>query len=164
VWRTSTASAHPTSEKVGYVPLPPVQTPTPPQCITSGLAFDTGGDLFIGATFSASTGQISGWVYRLTPDAASPPTATIFASDVPGANGIAFDKAGNLWVSDGQTGQGRIWKIPPSGGSGSAPGAVQLRVQPLRNSVALVGTNLFPSGAIPTDGVGVRSAASRRAR
>ena len=30
-----------------------------------------------------------------------PPTATVFASGVPGANGVAFDKRGDLWVSDG---------------------------------------------------------------
>ena len=28
-----------------------------------------------------------------------------------GANGIAFDRKGRLWVSDGGTAQGRVWRI-----------------------------------------------------
>ena len=38
-----------------------------------------------------------------------------FAASVPGTNGIAFDRSGNLWTGDGTTGQGRVWKITPEG-------------------------------------------------
>lgn len=139
----------PTPAIVGYLPTPSATT----QCSTSGLAFNSAGDLFVAASLNAG-GEQNGWVYKLAPNETTPPTATVFVSDVPLANGIAFDKAGNLWVSDGITGRGKIWKFGSAGGSGNDAGAEQLRVQPLRNSVALVGTNLFPSGSIPTDGVG----------
>ena len=53
----------------------------------------------------------TGTIYTFKPSAKNPPIATIFASGVPGADGIAFDKKGNLWTSDGPTGRGRVWKI-----------------------------------------------------
>jgi sugar lactone lactonase YvrE len=34
---------------------------------------------------------------------------------VPGTNGLAFDRHGNLWTGDGTTGLGRVWKITPAG-------------------------------------------------
>jgi sugar lactone lactonase YvrE len=75
-------------------------------CSPSGLAFDKAGELFI-----ADGDRI----YALTPSSSSPPAARVFASGVPGTNGIAFDRDGNAWTGDGTTGQGRIWKITPSG-------------------------------------------------
>ena len=57
----------------------------------------------------------AGTIYTFNPSAKNPPNATIFASGVPGANSIAFDKKGNLWVSDGITVQGRVWKIMDRG-------------------------------------------------
>jgi sugar lactone lactonase YvrE len=57
---------------------------------------------------------------------AAPPIATVFATGVPGANGIAFDKQGALWATDGTTGLGRVWKVPPGGGAG----VEMLRVPP----------------------------------
>lgn len=103
---------------VGFVPAP---SPTG-QCSPSGLTFNSAGSLFI------SEGDK---VYTLTPNAAAPPTATVYATDVPGTNGVAFDRDGNLWTGDGTTGQGRVWKIPPGGGAGIEV----FRVQPMRNSV-----------------------------
>jgi sugar lactone lactonase YvrE len=78
----------------------------PPPCGPAGLAFDAAGDLFV------ADGET---VKRLTPNADTPPTATVFAAGVPGANGLAFDSRGALWVSDGVTGQGRVWKVTPDG-------------------------------------------------
>ncbi|HMG54259.1 MAG TPA: SMP-30/gluconolactonase/LRE family protein, partial [Kofleriaceae bacterium] len=54
-------------------------------------------------------------IYKLRPDSAAPPAAVLFASGATGANGIAFDHAGNLWASDGVTGQGRVFRISPEG-------------------------------------------------
>jgi len=111
VWRISLAS--PALVPVGFVPAP---------CSPSGIAFDAKGDLFLSDNDK---------VWTLTPNAGTPPTATIYASGVPGTNGLAFDRGGNLWTGDGTTGQGRVWKIPPGGGAG-----IEIfRVQPLLNQV-----------------------------
>jgi sugar lactone lactonase YvrE len=123
---------------VGYVPtpnhsdVPPPPNTDSPNCVTSGLAFDAAGDLYV-ASAATVAGVAFGQVFRMTPDPAAPPTGTVFATAVPGANGIAFDRAGNLWVTDGTTGQGRIWRIPPSGGSGLDPGNERFRVQAMLN-------------------------------
>src|SRR5437773_1834097 len=75
-------------------------------------------------------------IFRLTPNAANPPTATPYATGVPGTNGLAFDRDGNLWTGDGTTGQGRVWKIPPH--TGPVAGIEMFRVQPMANEVNLV--------------------------
>jgi sugar lactone lactonase YvrE len=94
-------------------------------CGPAGLAFNAAGRLFV------TNGDT---VVALTPDAANPPTATVFATGVPGANGVAFDPDGNLWVSDGITAQGRVWRVGRSGGAG----VEMFRVQPMSNDVNLV--------------------------
>ena len=96
----------------------------PAPCSPSGIAFDAAGRIYV-----ADDDE----VLVLTPNASSPPTATVFADGVPGANGIAFDKRGDLWVSDGTTGQGRVWRV----GSDGEPTEV-FRVQPMANEVNLV--------------------------
>jgi sugar lactone lactonase YvrE len=69
---------------------------------------------------------------RLRPSASSPPVATQFAEGVPGSNGVAFDERGDLWVSDGGTGQGSVWRIGPDG----APEEM-FRVQPMANDAGV---------------------------
>ena len=107
-------------------------------CNPAGIAFDTAGNLYIAD--AASGGVI--WV--LAPNARHPKTASLFATGVPGANGVAFDRAGNLWTSDGTTGQGRVWKISPGGGTCEDPvnpyqGCKEaFRIQPMSNEVNLV--------------------------
>ncbi|WIY04406.1 SMP-30/gluconolactonase/LRE family protein [Amycolatopsis mongoliensis] len=100
---------------VGTIPAP---------CTPAGLAFDRGGRLYVA---NADT------VVSFVPDAANPPAATVFASGVPGANGLAFDRSGALWISDGVTGQGRVWR---AGADGVA--AEMFRVQPLVSDVNVV--------------------------
>ncbi len=117
VWRVSVA--RPALVIVGFVPAP---SPTQ-QCSPSGLAFNRSGNLFI------SEGDK---VYVLTPNENNPPTATVFAVGVPGTNGLAFDRRGDLWTGDGTTGQGRVWKVTPAGSVSEV-----FRIQPMTNDVNL---------------------------
>lgn len=87
--------------EVGRIPAP-----AGGQCSTLGLAFDHGGTLYVTETDK---------IYRLVPNATVPPLASLFVAGLPGANGVAFDRHDNLWVSDGGSGQGRVWRIGPNG-------------------------------------------------
>jgi sugar lactone lactonase YvrE len=85
-----------------------------------------------GRLYFAGLGAQSDQIGVLTPDAETKPTATVFATGVPGANGVAFDRRGNLWTGDGTTGRGRVWRIPPEGGVG----VEVFRVQAMANDVS----------------------------
>jgi sugar lactone lactonase YvrE len=102
---------------VGSIPAP---------CGPAGLTFNADGRLFI------TNGDT---IVALRPSASNPPTATVFATGVPGANGVAFDRDGNLWTGDGTTGQGRVWRVGPDGGAGTEV----FRVQPMVNEVNVAG-------------------------
>jgi sugar lactone lactonase YvrE len=122
---------------VGNVP-----TSLATSCNFTGIAFDDLGNLY------QADGN-AGRIYRVEkPDANSPPDATLFASGVPGTNGLAFDRRGNLWTGDGTTGQGRVWKISPEGGTcedGVNPyqGCEEVfRIQPMSNTVNLDADNV----------------------
>jgi sugar lactone lactonase YvrE len=103
-------------------------------CILLGIAFNEIGDLFV-------ADGLAGIIYTFTPNVQNPPTAVIFASDAPGANSMAFDKKGNLWVTDGVTGQGRVWKITGPGANCTSTPAINceevFRVQPMANEANL---------------------------
>jgi sugar lactone lactonase YvrE len=121
VWRIDSAS--PSLVTVGFIP-------NPVACNPSGITFDEAGDLYIAD--AAGTGT----VWRLTPSASTPPVATAHATGVPGSNGVAFDRDGNLWTGDGTTGNGRVWKIAPAGGAcePAFTGCVEaFRIQPMAN-------------------------------
>jgi sugar lactone lactonase YvrE len=115
----------------------------PPPCSPNGVAFNANGDLFVADGATETNGTTGDKIYRFTPNALAPPTATLFASGVPGANGLAFDRRGNLWVSDGTTGQGRVWSVTPQGTVTEV-----FRVQPLANLVNTVVST--PDGGVPT--------------
>ena len=118
MWRVDIES--PALAVIGTIPAP-----TRGQCSTLGLAFDRSGRLYV---------TEADRIYRLLPNAGTPPIADLFATGVPGANGVAFDGDDNLWVSDGTTGQGRVWRIDPKGT------VVEVfRIQPMANEVNLVG-------------------------
>src|SRR5512145_2533958 len=76
VWRIDIDN--PALVEVGFIPPP---SPTG-QCSPSGLAFDRTGRLYVAEGDK---------IYRFFPDAAGKPLATVFATGVPGANGVAFD-------------------------------------------------------------------------
>jgi sugar lactone lactonase YvrE len=118
VWRIPIEN--PTLTIVGLIPAPSSTT----QCSPSGLAFGPDGRLYVTETDR---------IYRFTPSASSPPTAELFASNVPGTNGLAFDWTGTLWTGDGTTGLGRVWKITTSGQV-----TEMFRVPPMTNEVNLV--------------------------
>jgi sugar lactone lactonase YvrE len=139
VWRVAIDSPSPTLVTVGWILAPGAAA----QCVPLGLAFDHAGRLYVAEGDK---------IYRFTPDAAAPPVGDLFASGVPGANGVAFDGDGNLWVSDGTTGQGRVWRVDASG----TP-TEMFRIQPMANEVNLdaggvggVGRDVrtLPSGTI----------------
>jgi sugar lactone lactonase YvrE len=122
VWRIPLEN--PTLTIVGLIPAPS----STGQCSPSGLAFGPDEKLYV-----AETDRI----YRFTPNATTPPTAELFASNVPGTNGLAFDWTGEIWTADGTTGQGRVWKI-----SGAGQVTEMFRVPPMANEVTL------PSGTV----------------
>jgi sugar lactone lactonase YvrE len=77
----------------------------------SGMAFNAQGDLLIAAT-------AFGEIVRLRAaelDPARPGVAQTFATGVPGANGIDFDRQGRLYVSGGAS--GTIFRVGPNGGA-----------------------------------------------
>lgn len=76
-----------------------------------GLAFDgTTGDLFVASDGTGAPG--SGSIIRLTPSG----VASTFASGLNGPFGLAFDRTGNLFVSEtNSTNMGLIVKFSPSG-------------------------------------------------
>jgi sugar lactone lactonase YvrE len=112
-------------------------------CSPSGIAFNKEGRLFM----------VDGdKVYRLTPNADTPPVADVYATGVPGANGLAFDKKGNLWTGDGTTGLGRVWKIAPCS-TLPCPAVEVFRIQPMRNGTDFGGDVVAQTG-ITSQGVG----------
>jgi sugar lactone lactonase YvrE len=106
-----------------------------PGCNPSGIRRDRGGNLFI-----ADANQ-GGVIWKLTSTDMNP--SAPFATGVPGTNGLAFDRDGNVWTGDGTTGLGRVWKVTPDGRTVTE----MFRIQPMRNGTALGGT-------VPGDGVG----------
>jgi sugar lactone lactonase YvrE len=101
-----------------------------PPCNPAGLAFGPDGRLYLSG-FGAA-GDI-GVVTPSDADPANPPTATLFATNTAGANGLAFDEDGNLYVSDGGQNQGRVYRVGPGGGAAT----VLFRVQPMVNAAGV---------------------------
>ena len=118
VWRVNIEK--PSLVVVGLIPAP---SPTG-LCQPLGLTFDRAGKLFVTETDK---------IYSFFPNSTTPPIAALFASGVPGTNGVAFDADDNLWTGDGTTGQGRVWMITPAGVVTEV-----FRVQPMANEVNLV--------------------------
>ncbi len=142
IWQINLNS--PSLTVVGNVPAAATPAGT---CAFSGITFDAVGNLY-------QADGTAGRIYTFTPNAGSPPNATIFAQGVPGTNGLAFDRNGNLWTGDGVTGQGRVWRIAPCATT-PCPATEVFRIQPMRNGTALGGDiSTIPTANQPTQGVG----------
>jgi len=141
-------SVMPVLETIGYIPASNNALP----CNPAGVAFDSLGRLFIAESQGALTDS-SRKVYVLDPPftaetISSPaPPAALYASGVPGANGIAF-KGNDLWISDGTTNQGRVWKVGPNGGDCNTLNNCEevFRIQPMNNSFNVGRTNTTNPG------------------
>src|SRR5262245_21909878 len=132
VWRIPTS--HPALVQVGSIPN------SAGACNPSGITFDAYGNLYV------ADANFGGVVWKLTADGSggftSPVSSTdAFATGVPGTNGLAFDRDGNLWTGDGTTGQGRVWRISPDGGScdpAALAGCAEVfRIQPMANGAGV---------------------------
>jgi sugar lactone lactonase YvrE len=99
-----------------------------PPCSPTGIAFGPDRRLYL-TGFGAAGDEIG----VVTPSETNPPVATGFATGTPGANGVAFDEDGNLYVSDGGTAQGRVFRVGPSGGAAT----VFFRVPAMANTVGV---------------------------
>jgi sugar lactone lactonase YvrE len=133
VWKISSASpSSPPHPVVGFIP----NNPAPNACNPSGITFDGAGDLYVAEHCSRRRNRL-----ETDPNEANPPIAKSFATGVPGTNGLAFDRHGNLWTGDGTTGQGRVWRIARIGGAcePTFAGCKEIfRIQPMSNEVNLV--------------------------
>jgi sugar lactone lactonase YvrE len=76
----------------------------------SGIVFNQAGDLYLTAGGFKEVLRIRSRNF----DPENPGTAQTFATDTEGANGIGFDKNGNLYVTGGRN--GRIYRTGPEGG------------------------------------------------
>jgi sugar lactone lactonase YvrE len=131
VWKIAVATGATT--QVGFVPGP---------CSPSGLAFGRDGRLYVTGANAPALDQID----VLTPGAATT-AATVFATGVAQANGIAFDNHGNLWATDGNNKQGIVYRVGPTGGAASE----MFRVPPMADSIGVGRQNGTLQGTAPTN-------------
>ena len=111
-----------------------------------GIAFDAKGDLYIASSPFSEVVRIA--AADLNP--AKPGAAQTFATGVPGANGIAFDKAGTLYVSGGAS--GIIYTVGAAGGPSQAAAQIDKNVRTLPNSTA---TQAIVANGLKFDAEGV---------
>jgi sugar lactone lactonase YvrE len=91
----------------------------------SGIVFNQAGDLYLTAGGFKEVLRIRS--RNLDPE--NPGTAQTFATDTEGANGIGFDKNGNLYVTGGRN--GRIYRTGPEGGRAEVFAQVPLHTRVL---------------------------------
>jgi sugar lactone lactonase YvrE len=129
VWKIASATGATT--QVGVEPGP---------CAPSGLAFGPDHRLYLTGGNAPADDQID----VLTP---GPPdtVAGVFATGVAQANGIAFDRRGNLWATDGNNKQGIVYRVGPAGGAASEV----FRIPPMANGVGVGRQNGTLQGTTP---------------
>jgi sugar lactone lactonase YvrE len=128
VWRIDPSTGG--KAQVGTVPSP---------CSPSGLAFGPDGRLYI-----TGIGAAQDAIDVLTPGDSSS-TAAVFATGVPQANGVAFDRDGNLWVTDGNNRKGIVYRVGPAGGAG----VEVFRIPPMANGIGVGRQATTLQGASP---------------
>jgi len=103
----------------------------------SGIVFNAAGDLYLTAGGFSEVLRIRG----RNLDSDEPAIAQTFATQTEGANGIAFDKGGNLYVSGGRN--GRIYRTGPEGGKAQIFAQItpHTRVLPDRKSEQAITAN-----------------------
>jgi sugar lactone lactonase YvrE len=111
-----------------------------------GIAFDSKGDLYLATGPFGEVARIK--AADLNP--AKPGVAQTFATGVPGANGIAFDKRDTLYVSGGAS--GIVYSVGTSGGAGQAVAQIDRNVRTLPNSTA---TQAIVANGLKFDAAGV---------
>ena len=112
----------------------------------SGVAFNQQGDLFIAVGPFSEVVRIRGT--ELNPQ--KPGSAQTFATGTPGANGIAFDRSENLFISGG--GSGIIYQVGPEGGAAQAAVQVEKHARTLPDGKAQQAT---VANGLDFDGNGV---------
>lgn len=99
--------ANPMPVAVGGLPVGPGAT-------ILGMVTDSAGNLYLAV-------PDAGIVYRVAaarlgaPDFDRTKDAAVFASGAAGANGLAFDRAGHLWITGGSS--GNLYHVGPAGGA-----------------------------------------------
>jgi sugar lactone lactonase YvrE len=93
-------------------------------CRPTGLAFRNG--KLYACDSQDNIAPLEGYVIEIDPTTGA---QSVFASKVPGANMLTFDSAGNLWVTDGLRGHGRVYKRDAATGAT----AEQFRIPPIAN-------------------------------
>ena len=113
---------------------------------SAGIAFDTKGDLYIAAAPFSEVVRIK----AADLNAAKPGIAQMFATGVPGANGIAFDSQGTLFVSGGAS--GIVYSVGPNGGAAQPVAQIDKNVRTLPDSTA---TQAIVANGLKFDAKGV---------
>jgi sugar lactone lactonase YvrE len=129
VWRIATATRAVT--QVGFLPAP---------CSPAAIAFGPDGRLYV----TGGNAPTNDTILVLRPGTAAT-AATVFATGVRSANGLAFDRRGTLWASDGGNAQGIVYRIAPSGGTG----VEAFRTPAMANSIGVGRQNGSLSGTDP---------------
>ena len=111
-----------------------------------GIAFDAKGDLYLAANPFSEVVRIK----AADLNAAKPGIAQTFATGVPGANGIAFDSLGNLFVSGGAS--GIVYSVGANGGAAQPVAQIDKNVRTLPNGTA---TQAAVANGIKFDAKGV---------
>ncbi len=87
--------------------------PVPPGTAVLGMLTDAAGDLYLavpdpGVIYRVHAARLGAADFDPARD------ATVFASGAVGANAIAFDRGGSLWITGGPT--GNLYRVGPAGG------------------------------------------------
>ena len=114
--------------------------------LPGGILFDAKGDLYVAAGPFGEVVRIK--AAELNP--AKPGMAQTFATGVRGANGIALDKQGKLYISGGAS--GIVYSVGPNGGAAQAATQIDRNVRTLPDGKA---TQAIVANGLKFDAAGV---------